>query len=413
VVTLSSTDPAAVLPPAYTFTAADQGTHTFSVTLNTAPHQTITATDALGAMAGSASGIQIRGTGGYVGPPVEDPAPAPGGSSGTALAETNGGFAAEPHLVAVGAAPGGSPEVQVFDADTNTLKYSFLAYGAGFTGGVRVAFDDHRELLITAPGPGGGPDIHVYNALTGALVGQFWAFDPRFTGGCYIATGDVNNDGTKDIVVGADAGGGPQVRVFSGKDFSVLTSFFAFDPRFTGGVRVATSGSNLGAPGGRNGASDIICGAGPGGGSDVAVYNGSGTLLDSFLAFDPHFTGGVYVAANDAGINNEPYIAVGAGAGGGPDVAVFSVKPGVADLTAADVALVNNYLVAAASFTGGVPVAFMQPPNVGLIAPPDLVIGPSVSGGQVELLQPLSGATIDSFMAQDQGGMYVAASPMS
>jgi hypothetical protein len=38
----ASTDPQAVLPPAYTFTAADQGTHTFSVTLKTAGSQTIT-----------------------------------------------------------------------------------------------------------------------------------------------------------------------------------------------------------------------------------------------------------------------------------------------------------------------------------------------------------------------------------
>jgi hypothetical protein len=41
----TSTDPAAALPPDYTFTATDKGKHTFSVTLNTAGTQTITATD--------------------------------------------------------------------------------------------------------------------------------------------------------------------------------------------------------------------------------------------------------------------------------------------------------------------------------------------------------------------------------
>jgi hypothetical protein len=51
----TSSDPRAVLPAAYTFTAADQGTHTFSVTLQTAGGQSITAVDAAGAPAGSAA----------------------------------------------------------------------------------------------------------------------------------------------------------------------------------------------------------------------------------------------------------------------------------------------------------------------------------------------------------------------
>src|SRR5262249_12632777 len=41
----SSAAAAATLPPDYTFTAADQGVHTFSVTLRTAGSQTVTATD--------------------------------------------------------------------------------------------------------------------------------------------------------------------------------------------------------------------------------------------------------------------------------------------------------------------------------------------------------------------------------
>ena len=45
-VTLTSTDPQAVLPASYTFTAADEGKHTFPVTLETAGTQSITATDA-------------------------------------------------------------------------------------------------------------------------------------------------------------------------------------------------------------------------------------------------------------------------------------------------------------------------------------------------------------------------------
>jgi hypothetical protein len=47
-VTLSSSDPAAVLPASYTFTAADAGMHTFAFTLKTAGSQQLAASDAAG-----------------------------------------------------------------------------------------------------------------------------------------------------------------------------------------------------------------------------------------------------------------------------------------------------------------------------------------------------------------------------
>ncbi len=59
-VQFTSSDPQALLPANYTFTAADQGGHTFSVTLKTAGTQSITATDtAIGSITGSESGIVV------------------------------------------------------------------------------------------------------------------------------------------------------------------------------------------------------------------------------------------------------------------------------------------------------------------------------------------------------------------
>src|SRR5262249_52739163 len=53
-VTLTSTDTAAVLPASFTFSAPDQGIHTFQVTFNTTGPQKVTATDK-NALTGSAS----------------------------------------------------------------------------------------------------------------------------------------------------------------------------------------------------------------------------------------------------------------------------------------------------------------------------------------------------------------------
>jgi virginiamycin B lyase len=48
---------------------------------------------------------------------------------------------------------------------------------------------------------------------------------------------------TTDVVTGAGAGGGPHVQVLSGADGHVLRSFFPYDPGFTGGVRVGSCDS--------------------------------------------------------------------------------------------------------------------------------------------------------------------------
>jgi hypothetical protein len=53
---------------------------------------------------------------------------------------------------------------------------------------------------------------------------------------------DVNGDGKVNIITGAGPGGGPHVRIFDGDTGQQLTnafdSFMAFDPSFSGGVFV-------------------------------------------------------------------------------------------------------------------------------------------------------------------------------
>src|SRR5262249_11096774 len=53
----TSSDPQATRPPDYTFTAADMGQHTFTVTLRTAGSQTVTVTDSVNQIGGSATGF--------------------------------------------------------------------------------------------------------------------------------------------------------------------------------------------------------------------------------------------------------------------------------------------------------------------------------------------------------------------
>src|SRR5438270_270667 len=126
---------------------------------------------------------------------------------------------------------------------TGALKYDFLASDVNFHGGVRVAVGglngDGTDDIICAAGPGGGPVVRAYDGRTGVVYQSFMAYDSHFTGGVYVAVGDVTGSGHADIITGAGPTGGPHVEVWDGTSFAKLSQFYAYDPRFTGGVRVA------------------------------------------------------------------------------------------------------------------------------------------------------------------------------
>src|SRR5581483_11425065 len=221
-------------------------------------------------------------------------------------------------------------------------------------------------------------------------------YDQNFTGGVYVAAGDVNGDGFADIICGADAGGGPNVTVFSGKDGSRLLSFFAYDPNFTGGVRVGAGDTD------GDGKADIICGAGAGGGPNITVFSGAdGHRLLSFFAYEPRFTAGLYVAGGDVNGDGKADIITGAGAGGGPNVAAFNGPDG---------SPLTSYFAYDPGFTGGVRVAAVDRNGDGR----DDIISVAGPGGgpDVRTVDPLTGDQVDDFFAYNvrfRGGLYVAA----
>jgi hypothetical protein len=194
-----------------------------------------------------------------------------------------------------------------------------------------------EQLLAAGTGAGQEPLVHVYDAVTGNLIATFDAFDPAFQGGVRVAVGDVNGDGVPDIIVAAGPGGGPHVKVIDGTkldqvgsngeilDSALLGSFFAYDPNFSGGVYVAF-GISEGTP-------EIVTGAGPGGSPHVKVIDATklnqlqsnsviadSALVAQFYAYSPFFNGGVRVAAADLNGDRVLDIVTGAGPGGGPHV---------------------------------------------------------------------------------------------
>ena len=261
--------------------------------------------------------------------------------------------------------PGGGPHVQVFDgaalrAGFVVVVYSFFAYDPGFTGGVFVAAadvnGDGRADIITSVGPGGGPHVRVFDGTTGAPLagplGSFFAYDPRFTGGVFVAAADLTDDDRADLVIGPGPGGGPHVRVLDAATGASRAEFFAYDPAFTGGVHVAV-GDVTG-----DGVPDVITASGPGGGPHVQVFDGaalrvgSRVVVHSFFAYDPSFTGGVFVAAADVNGDGRADIITSVGPGGGPHVQVFDGATGATLATP-----LGSFFAYSPGFTGGVFVA--------------------------------------------------------
>ncbi|QDU22851.1 beta strand repeat-containing protein [Urbifossiella limnaea] len=251
--------------------------------------------------------------------------------------------------VAVGAGAGGGPHVKLFDGATGAELRSFFAYAAGFAGGVFVGLGDVTgdglADVVTGVGTGGSPHVKVFDGQTLLEVFSFFAFDDSLRGGLTVRAGDVDGDGRADIVTGAGPGGAPHIKVFSGRDLSLLQSFFADDPTsrdgvfvgvanlagdtraevvaglagrvkvfgsvapllpyieqdnfasFAGGVRTSVAAIRL-----DDGIIAVLVGAAPGTKAgphvqfiDVAIDGATSRVRNSFFAFDPAFTGGVAV----------------------------------------------------------------------------------------------------------------------
>jgi len=257
--------------------------------------------------------------------------------------------------ITTGAGPGGGPHIQSFNKFNNDppAVASFMD-GAESTG-KRVARGDVDgdgiDEIITGSGPGSSAVVSVYSA-TGQLKASSFAYaGGRFYGGVFVAAGDIDGDGKAEVITGAGPGGGPHVIVWkvTAPTLTPVDGGFMAYGNFGGGVTVAAGDVN------GDGKDDIITGPGAGGGPDVEVFSGAAThpRLFGFMAYtdpnaQPNWTGGINVAAGDLNNDGKAEIVVVPWPGGGPHLRTFNN----------DGTLRNGGIFAGnPNFTGGLTVA--------------------------------------------------------
>jgi hypothetical protein len=335
---------------------------------------------------------KLGGPGGWVYAP---PDPTHGQPTFGFAPRTGGG------VFAIGAAVGGGPRVRVFHDPKHAPAADFFAYDPEFRGGVKATVADVNgdgiADIVTAPGPGMPALIRVFDGRDLSLLAEFYGADPSWQGGVNVAVHDLLPDGRVLVAVAPDVGGGPAVKVFDLAAAREVAGFFAFPQELRGGARLAwgdADGDKL---------PDLLAAPGPCDHAPVVrVFNGRDWKPTAdYPAADPRWRGGLWLAAGPGGANGRCLIAVGLDAGGPPEVRV--IDAGVGKPT-------REWLAFPPEFRGGVRVA------VGRLAGGPAVdvacaAGPGIPGSPVRLFNARTGRPITDLPAIPDfaGGSFIDA----
>lgn len=202
--------------------------------------------------------------------------------------------------------------------------------GGGFVAAADLDTDGRAEFVVT-PDQGGGPRVSIFSLTGGAaaLRANFFGIDDAsFRGGARAALGDVNKDGTPDLAVSAGFLGGPRTALFNGTTLfgtptRLVGDFFAFAGTdavtLRNGVFVAAGDVD------GDGSADLIFGGGPGGAPRVFILSGAlisagevaaaqnSPIANFFVANNSSDRGGVRVAAKNADGDARADVATGSG----------------------------------------------------------------------------------------------------
>ncbi|HMF93676.1 MAG TPA: FG-GAP-like repeat-containing protein, partial [Vicinamibacterales bacterium] len=298
------------------------------------------------------------------------------------------GHAGEPLVLAGSGA--GAGLTRAVNAVDGTAIFSSQQFGAGFTGGVRVAVGDVNgdgiQDLIVGSGPGGGL-VRVFSGLDHSMLMSFAPFGGGFSGGVYVASADIDGDGRADVIVGAGSGG--RIAVFSGVDAHELERALPFTETYRGGVTVAAGDVD------GDGHADLVVGTTIAG-FVTALSGVDGHVITAGFPFGLFFVGGVSVAVGDLDRDGRGDIIVAQMSRGGR---VLAYSGATLDVLASFVPYPG---------TNGVNLAAADVDGDGRA---DIITGPASGAPLVKIFSGADQHQMNAFLAFDsrlRGGVFVA-----
>lgn len=219
------------------------------------------------------------------------------------------------------------------------------------------------------------------------LAGETLPYGQSVKSSPEMAYGKFTNDDERQLIVSPSAGSSPHVKVFN-KTGDLISSFMAYDNGFTGGTTVAAGDVD------GDGLDEIITGTGGGNSSHVKILKINGEEVANFFAY-PGYNTGAIVAAGDVDGDGRAEIITGTGPGNSTHLKLFKFNG----------SQIGDFFVYPGSNIGiDISVADVTGDNT-----PEIITSPGPGGGaNIKVLEP-DGTLLSSFMAYDNfyGGTRV------
>ncbi|PIY92287.1 MAG: hypothetical protein COY70_04060 [Candidatus Magasanikbacteria bacterium CG_4_10_14_0_8_um_filter_42_12] len=208
--------------------------------------------------------------------------------------------------------------LRFFRDDGTRVRNGFFVFEEGYKGGDQIAHidlngDGLRDLFVVA-----GNKIVAWRHDGQPYINPLYPYTANYTGKLRIMIGDINNDTNMEVYVAPESGYPAPIKVYTRYGFPLRQDWFPFGETYSGGYTLALAGSSPAET------KHLVLGSGTGVEPRVGIYTWDYQFLNSWLAFEKNFRGGVNVAAGDVDGDGTDEVVVGAGKGKGPLIRVFN-----------------------------------------------------------------------------------------